>query len=81
MKRHLAFLITVLLCGCQTAADKADNNIVTRPTFQLATAESYDLGSIAPYAGDHARVYDYIDTNLSDHVAAIQRWLRQPAIS
>ena len=54
---------------------------VTRPVFNLTTDAAYDIGSIAAYDGDHAAVYDYIDNNLDKHLAAIQRWLRQPSIS
>lgn len=81
MKRHLFVLFIVLLYGCQPAADTADASSIARPVFQLATAESYDLGAISPYAGDHDDIYHHIDANLPDHVAAIQRWLRQPSIS
>ena len=59
----------------------ASPGAIERPQFQLATDEAYDFASIAPYAGDHGAIYDYIDDNLDAHVAAIQRWLRQPSIS
>ena len=80
---RLTLLIAALLCGCQaqTSTDPADDSAVTRPTFALASSDSYDFSSIAPYAGDHAEIYDYIDASLPSHVAAIQRWLRQPSIS
>ena len=74
-------LIAVLLYGCQPVPDSSDKSAVARPVFELATSDSYDLASIAPYAVDHAEIYDYIDANLPDHLAAIQRWLRQPSIS
>jgi acetylornithine deacetylase/succinyl-diaminopimelate desuccinylase-like protein len=52
-----------------------------RPTFTLATDEAYDLGSIPAYPLAHGDVYAHIDANIEDHLAAIQRWLRQPSIS
>ncbi|NIM00705.1 MAG: peptidase M20, partial [Acidobacteria bacterium] len=39
------------------------------------------FGKIPTYLENHEAVYDYIDANLDDHLAAIQRWLRQPSIS
>jgi acetylornithine deacetylase/succinyl-diaminopimelate desuccinylase-like protein len=80
---RLTLLTAALLCGCQpqTSTDHTDNSAIARPAFELASSDSYDFSSIAPYAGEHAEIYDYIDANLPNHVAAIQRWLRQPSIS
>lgn len=52
-----------------------------RPDFTLPSAEAFDAGAVAAYDGDHQAVYDHIDANLDQHLANIQRWLRQPSIS
>jgi acetylornithine deacetylase/succinyl-diaminopimelate desuccinylase-like protein len=72
-----------MLAACQQAAPPADPvaEPIVRPTFSLATDEAYDFDKIPAYLDNHPAVYDYIDDNLDDHLAAIQRWLRQPSIS
>ncbi|MFQ5743447.1 MAG: M20/M25/M40 family metallo-hydrolase [Acidobacteriota bacterium] len=52
-----------------------------RPAFELTTEEKFDPQSIAAYDGDHPSIYAYIDEHLDQHLANIQRWLRQPSIS
>lgn len=52
-----------------------------RPVFELTTDRAYDFDAVPVYRGDHAAVYDHIDANLDRHLAAIQRWLRQPSVS
>lgn len=82
---RVVFLLAsfVLLSACEPAAPPAEQapETPTRPTFSLATEEAYDFGKIPVYLENHQEVYDYIDANLDDHLAAIQRWLRQPSIS
>ena len=79
------FLIasTLFVAACQQSAPPAEPAADTpsRPSFSLATDETYDFDTIPAYLENHQAVYDYIDTNLDDHLAAIQRWLRQPSIS
>ncbi len=78
--RTIFFLIlAVAMAGCERASEAPA--AIERPVHQLATTEAYDVGAIPAYAGDHAAVYDYIDANLDDHLAAIQRWVRQKSIS
>ncbi len=79
MRIALCLLLALVVAGCERVSEKT--TMFERPVHQLATTEAYDIGSIAPYEGDHAAVYDYIDANLDDHLAAIQRWLRQKSIS
>ena len=64
----------------EAPAVRADTS-VARPTFTLQSNEAYDFGRTSSYGGDHQAVYDYIDANLDVHLAALQRWLRQPSIS
>ena len=53
----------------------------TRPTVTLTTAEAFDAKAIPAYAGDHADIYAHIEAHHAEHVANIQRWLRQPSVS
>jgi len=77
----LLLLTTVLLLSaCQRGATP-EAAVPQRPVFDLATDAAYDFSVVEPYAGDHQAVYDYIDAHEFDHIAAIQRWLRQPSIS
>ena len=73
--------LSLLAAACQPAAESTQSPEVQRPVFELATSAAYDVAAIEAYTGDHAAVYDYIDANLDDHLAALQRWLRQPSIS
>ncbi len=52
-----------------------------RRAFELSTLEKFDAGTIAAHAGEHTEVYAYIDDHLDDHIANLQRWIRQPSIS
>ena len=73
--------LALLAAGCQPAAESVQSEEIQRPVFELATNAAYDVAAIEAYADDHTAVYDYIDTNLDGHLAALQRWLRQPSIS
>ncbi len=79
----MAILACIGTVACQQAAPPAApaTETATRPTFTLATDQAYDFEKIPAYLENHQAVYDYIDANLDDHLAAIQRWLRQPSIS
>ena len=82
MHRSIFAALAVLpaLAACQPpAAPEAPEP--TRPSFELATDAAYDFSAVQPYGGGHQAVYDYIDAHKFDHVAAIQRWLRQRSIS
>jgi acetylornithine deacetylase/succinyl-diaminopimelate desuccinylase-like protein len=83
MKRLSLCLVLTTLAACQPAEPPAatDAAEITRPSFELSTSEAYDLDGIPTYLENHQAVYDYIDANLDGHLAAIQRWLRQPSIS
>ena len=80
---RLTVLIALLLlaAGCQPNNDSLDSPDVQRPVFELASNAAYEVGAIEAYTDEHTAVYDYIDANLDDHLAALQRWLRQPSIS
>lgn len=52
-----------------------------RPPVQLSTTEAFDARTIPAYRGSHPAIYSYIDTHQAEHLANLQRWLRQPAVS
>jgi acetylornithine deacetylase/succinyl-diaminopimelate desuccinylase-like protein len=47
----------------------------------LGEVTPFDAATIAPYTGNHAAVYAHITEHLPQHLAELQRWLRQPSIS
>lgn len=83
----IACLAVSALAACQpsdTPVDEArvaETTNIVRPTFAPSTSEAYDFDKIPAYLENHEAVYDYIDEHVDDHLAAIQRWLRQPSIS
>ncbi|GHF19585.1 peptidase M20 [Kordiimonas sediminis] len=63
----------------ETAVAAADQ--VSRPKYPFSTDEMYDPATVAGYTGTHQEIYDRIDASLDDHVANLQRWMRQPSVS
>jgi acetylornithine deacetylase/succinyl-diaminopimelate desuccinylase-like protein len=54
----------------------------SRPEFSIdPNATLFDPASIAAYKGKHSRIYAYIDAHRDEHLANLQRWLRQRSIS
>ena len=53
----------------------------SRPRFRITSSETFDANTVPSYAGTHTNVYRYIENRLDDHLAAIQRWIRQQSIS
>ncbi|HUP49213.1 MAG TPA: M20/M25/M40 family metallo-hydrolase [Thermoanaerobaculia bacterium] len=45
------------------------------------TREAFDPAAVRAYRGNHQKIYAHIDANEAGHLAAIQRWVRQPSIS
>ena len=83
MKRISLAIVLLAIAACEPAGPPSGDAHadVARPVFSPSTSDVYDFDSIAPYLESHEQVYEYIDTNLDTHLAAIQRWLRQPSIS
>ena len=52
-----------------------------RPPVALTTTEAFDPRSIPAYRGNHGDIYGYIDAHQAEHLANLQRWLRQPSVS
>ncbi len=49
--------------------------------FQFQTDEAFDVSAIPAYDASHDAIYRYIEEHLDEHLAHIQRWLRQPSVS
>jgi acetylornithine deacetylase/succinyl-diaminopimelate desuccinylase-like protein len=48
---------------------------------EFTTNARFDAADVPAYTGDHPGVYEHIRANQEDHVAQLQRWVRQPSIS
>ena len=68
----LALAFNLVACQADVSSPESEA-AASRPDFQLTTTEAYDFDNIAPYNGDHAAIYDYIDANTDAHLQAIQR--------
>ena len=51
------------------------------PVIRFTTDDAFDAEAIPPYAGRHEEVYRHIHANLTEHLAQLQRWVRQPSVS
>lgn len=49
--------------------------------FEITTDEAFDASMIPAYSGRHVAVYQHIDEHHDQHLANLQRWLRQPSVS
>lgn len=47
----------------------------------FSTEARYDAASVPAYAGDHAAIYARIDADQPQHIAELQRWVKQRSIS
>ena len=79
----LAVCMALSACGqdpeIQIAADTA--GAVQRARLQISRDAVFAAGRNAAYAGSHDEIYAHIDRNLEQHLANLQRWVRQPSIS
>ena len=71
----LAFVALAVLNGAPPQAPAGNVG------FRFTTDEAFDAATIPPYGGRHDEVYAHIDANLAEHVAQLQRWVRQPSVS
>jgi acetylornithine deacetylase/succinyl-diaminopimelate desuccinylase-like protein len=72
-------LLLVLMAGA--AGSAAAQQPAGRKPPELTVTEAFDAKSIPAYRGDHPDIYRHIDANQREHLANLQRWLRQPSIS
>lgn len=70
---RLGFAGLTLLAASGAAAQRAP--------VALTTTEAFDPRSVPPYRGAHPDIYAFIDSHQADHLAKLQRWLRQPSVS
>ena len=52
-----------------------------RPPVAITTTEAFDARTVPAYRGTHPDVYRFIDAHQAEHLAHLQRWLRQPSVS
>jgi acetylornithine deacetylase/succinyl-diaminopimelate desuccinylase-like protein len=85
---------TVLLAGC-SGEQQASSPVGSAPAAAAVTAatatpklgirprgdEEIEIDMSRIYSADLRSVFDYIDTNIDDHVLNLQRWIQQPSIS
>ncbi|HEX7708182.1 MAG TPA: M20/M25/M40 family metallo-hydrolase, partial [Thermoanaerobaculia bacterium] len=72
--RRLMFVL-LFLFSFTTAAQQ-------RPAFTIdPNARAFDASTITPYKQNHTKIYAYIDANKEQHLANLQRWVRQRSIS
>jgi acetylornithine deacetylase/succinyl-diaminopimelate desuccinylase-like protein len=76
MKQHVIGTLCVALVSVTVTAQQARQNVV-----RFTTDDAFDAARIAPYDGRHEEIYRHIDANLAQHVAHLQRWVRQPSVS
>ena len=91
-KRIGAVCCVLLLGACEAPSEQAADApaavvesaapvTVSRPRFHLDTSTAYSAETVAAYPGRHDPVYAHIDENLDQHIANIQRWIRQRSVS
>ena len=68
--------VALALAACQASAHQP-----TRPAFQVTTEQAFDPATVPAYGGRHPDVYAHIDAHQAEHLASVQRWLRQRSIS
>ncbi len=97
MVRHSLIMLSglVLLIGCAKAPESDDAAAVAsvdttptaaeakvvRPKFRLDSSEMFAAATVGSYPSNHDPVYAHIEENLEQHIAEIQRWIRQPSVS
>lgn len=70
-----------LVCLALAAGTVVVAQGVKAPPVTFTTDEAFDAAAVPPYTGRHDKVYAHIDANLKDHLAQLQRWVRQPSVS
>jgi acetylornithine deacetylase/succinyl-diaminopimelate desuccinylase-like protein len=71
-------LVSVLMLASAEAATATESE---RRTWTFETTEAFDATAIPAYAGKHEAAYAYIDAHQQQHIANLQRWVRQRSIS
>ena len=55
--------------------------VAQRAPVRLSTSDAFDARTVPAYRGSHPAIYSYIDAHQAEHLANLQRWLRQPSVS
>jgi acetylornithine deacetylase/succinyl-diaminopimelate desuccinylase-like protein len=80
-----ALLAIWIAAACNAPGPSASSaqGAAARPSdrFTFTTDAKFDAASIAGYTGEHPAIYAHIEQHEDEHIANIQRWLRQPSIS
>ena len=77
----LRLITTLLIAYMSLALTPITQAEVQRPKYDIDLSNPYSTDAVPAYTGDHSAVYAHIDDNLANHLAHLQRWLRQPSIS
>ncbi len=64
-----------------SAVPSAGQQPAGRRAPELTVTEAFEARSIPAYRGHHPDVYAHIDASQREHLANLQRWLRQPSVS
>jgi acetylornithine deacetylase/succinyl-diaminopimelate desuccinylase-like protein len=70
---------TVALLASLSAGSAAGQ--LSDERFRFTTDDKLDATQTPSYAGTHEAIYAYVDAHFDEHLANLQRWLRQPSIS
>ena len=76
MNRAIGILFLLL-----PAVQPSSRLAAQRPPVAITTTDAFDARTIPAYRGTHPDVYAYIDGHQAEHLAHLQRWLRQPSVS
>lgn len=63
------------------ATEPDPTSAIARPVVLVPEGNGFDVASVPAYAGAHPAVYAHIDAHQEEHLANLQRWVRQPSIS
>ena len=78
-------VMAIALSGCEARVDIVSDGEatsgITRPDFSFESDDSFDPSEVPAYEGSHEETYRFIDEHIDEHVASLQRWVRQPSIS
>jgi acetylornithine deacetylase/succinyl-diaminopimelate desuccinylase-like protein len=79
-RRARAGVLTAALCGL-ALSPAPGTDTATPPPVRFTTEEAFEAEKVPAYRGRHEKTYAYIDAHVAEHVAHLQRWVRQPSVS
>jgi len=78
----IACVTAILPAACRSSTPASTSaRTSARPSIAITTQEAFSAASIPAYRGRHDDIYAFIDAHQAEHLAKIQRWLRQPSVS